>query len=111
MRVERGCEITATTAPKVEREVEIEMDRCNLGLATLSDDRESRSRSNSRVSTNRDRLRCYMCGEYDHFAQECPNTLTDDEMGHRDSEQASLQTLTQDNLSLNSNVEVEYLNL
>ena len=37
---------------------------------TLSDDRgrsRSRSRSNSRVSANRDQLRCYRCGEYDHL--------------------------------------------
>ena len=78
----------------------------------LSHDRGgSRCRSNSRVNTNRDRLRCYRCGEYDHFTQECPNTPTDDEMGHSDSEQASLQMLTQDSLPLNSNGEVEYLNL
>ena len=78
---------------------------------TLSDDRESRSRSNFRVSTNRDRQRCYRSGEYDHFAQECPNMPIDDEMGYSNSEQASLQMLTQDNLPLNSNGEVEYSNL
>ena len=78
---------------------------------TLSGDRGSRSRSNSRVNTNRDRLRCYRCDEYNHFAWECANTPTDDEMGHSDSEQTSLQMLTQDNLPLNSNGEVEYLNL
>ena len=62
---------------------------------TLSDDRGGlKSRSNSRVNTNRDRLRCYRCGEYDHFAQEYPNMPADDEMGHSDSEQASLQMLT-----------------
>ena len=33
----------------------------------------------------------------------------DDEMGHSDSEQVSLQMLTQDSLPLNSNDEVEYL--
>ena len=27
-----------------------------------------RSRSGSRVSTNRDTIRCYACREYDHFA-------------------------------------------
>ena len=32
-----------------------------------------RSRSGSRVSTNRDRIRCYTCREYDHFARDCPN--------------------------------------
>ena len=31
-----------------------------------------RSRSGSRVSTNRDRIRCFECREYDHFARECP---------------------------------------
>ena len=44
------------------------------------------------------RLRCYRCGEPDYFAQECPNTPTDDEMGYRE-------------LPLNFEGEVEYLNL
>ena len=30
----------------------------------------NRSRSGSRASTNRDRIRCYACREYDHFARE-----------------------------------------
>ena len=78
----------------------------------LSDARDrSRSRSNSRVSTNRDQLRYYRYGEYNHFMQECPNTPTDDEMGHSDMEQASLQMMTHDNLSINSYSEVECLNL
>ena len=33
-----------------------------------------RSRSGSRASTNRDRIRCYICREYDHFARDCPNS-------------------------------------
>ena len=33
-----------------------------------------RSRSGSRASTNRDRIRCYMCREYDHFARDCPSS-------------------------------------
>ena len=33
-----------------------------------------RSRSGSRASTNRDRIRCYMCRECDHFARDCPNS-------------------------------------
>ena len=33
-----------------------------------------RSRSGSRASTNRDRIRCYACREYDHFARDCPNS-------------------------------------
>ena len=26
---------------------------------------------------NRDRIRCFKCREYDHFAKECPNLVTD----------------------------------
>ena len=28
----------------------------------------------SRASTNRDRIRCYKCREYYHFARDCPNS-------------------------------------
>ena len=31
-------------------------------------------RSGSRANTNRDRIRCYECREYDHFARDCPNS-------------------------------------
>ena len=31
-------------------------------------------RSGSRASTNRDRIRCYACREYDHFVRDCPNS-------------------------------------
>ena len=34
----------------------------------------NRSRSGSRASTNRDRIKCYVCREYDHFVRNCPNT-------------------------------------
>ena len=48
---------------------------------TTSRGREDRSRyrSSSCVSTNRDRSRCYRCNEYDHFARECPNVMSDEE--------------------------------
>ena len=62
-----------------------------------SNDRENnrtRSRSSSCISTNRDRLRCYRCSEYDHFARECPNTLIDESSD--ELEGATLQMLTQD---------------
>ena len=26
-----------------------------------------------RASTNRDRIRCFKCREYDHFVKDCPN--------------------------------------
>ena len=42
-------------------------------------DIRSRSRSSSPVSTKRDRSRCYRCNEYDHFARECPNIMSDEE--------------------------------
>ena len=41
-------------------------------------DSSSRSRSNLRTSTNRDRVWCFKCREYDHFANECPNLVPDD---------------------------------
>ena len=34
----------------------------------------SRSRSGSCTSTNRDRIRCYNCIEYDHFVRDFPNS-------------------------------------
>ena len=42
----------------------------------------SRSRSGSRTSTNRDRIRCYVCREYDHFARDCPNSREERELEH-----------------------------
>ena len=33
-----------------------------------------RSRSGSRTSMNRDRIRCYACREYDHFVRDCSNS-------------------------------------
>ena len=39
----------------------------------------SRSRSGSRMSTNRDRIRCYNCREYDHFTKDCLTTKEEKE--------------------------------
>ena len=52
-----------------------------------------KSRSNSRVTTNRDRIRCFRCREYDHFANEYPNVGTDDSDGY-ESDRAALQLMT-----------------
>ena len=35
----------------------------------------SRSRSGSRASTNRDRIHCCKCREYNHFARDCPTSM------------------------------------
>ena len=80
--------------------------------STLSHRRdESRSRSNSRVSTNCDHVRCYRCREYGHIASECPNIPTDEEPDYDDADPASLQMLTQNYYPIDSEGEVEYLNL
>ena len=55
----------------------------------------TRSRSNSRVTMNRDRIRCFRCREYDHFANECPNTGIDDSDGY-ESDSAALQLMATD---------------
>ena len=58
-----------------------------------------RSRSGSRVSTNRYRIRCFKCIEYDHLARECPtrqeNRRTEQiqQMFSLDDDQTILQTL------------------
>ena len=72
---------------------------------------ESRPQSNSRVSTNCNRVRCYRCWEYDHFMSECPNTPTDKETDYEDVDPASLQMMTQNYGLVDSEGEVEYLNL
>ena len=57
----------------------------------------SRSRSGSRMSIYRDRIRCYKCREYDHFAKDCLKTKVENEtdqiqqMSNLDAEQTSLK--------------------
>ena len=61
-----------------------------LWRQSMSQERERRSRLpsssrlGSRTSTNRDRIRCFKCREYDHFANECPYPDNSD----RDSDSA-----------------------
>ena len=52
---------------------------------------------------------CYRCREYDHFASECPNTPTDKETDYEDADRASLQMISPDYGSIDS--ERDYLNL
>ena len=69
----------------------------------------SRSRSNLRASTNRDRVQCFKCREYDHVANECPNLVPEDSDREIDGTRlASLQILADSDTGL----EVEqYLNI
>ena len=66
---------------------------------------------NSRVSTNRDRVRCYRSQEYNHFVSKCPNTPTDEETDCEEADPASLQIMTQNYCLIDSEGEAEYLNL
>ena len=86
-------------------------DRYNDRSAQSHGRDESRSRSNSRVSTNHDHVRCYRCREYDHFASECPNMPTDEEPDCDDADPASLQMMTPDHYPIDSEGEIKYLNL
>ena len=52
----------------------------NYGKNRSSD--SSISRSGSRTNTNRDRIRCYECREYDHFARDCPNSREGRDLEH-----------------------------
>ena len=50
------------------------------------------------MTTNRDRIRCFECREYDHFARDCPTRQTSREaeqiqqMFSMDKDQTLLQT-------------------
>ena len=80
VKVEIELEITVMTIQEVEVGIEImtgpfSQDKVHYPMG----ENESRSRSNSRVSTNHDCIRCYRCREYNYFASECPNMPTDEE--------------------------------
>ena len=72
---------------------------------------------------NRDRIRCYKCREYDHFANDCPTSREERELEHLqqmlklDDEQTSLKPLatnTHDNLNrinFEENIRSGHLNL
>ena len=56
------------------------------------------SRSDSRATTNRDRIRCFECREHDHFTKDCPIRQASREaeqiqqMFNMDEDQTILQT-------------------
>ena len=63
------------------------------------------------MSTSQDRVRCYRCREYDHFASECPNIPTDEEPDYDDADPSTLHMMTQDFYPIDSEGEIECLNL
>ena len=75
----------------------------------------TRSKSNTRVTTNRERIRCVRCREYDYFANECPNRGMDDSDEY-ESDRTALQLMTteseiHDSFDTNGlNEETDYLN-
>ena len=72
------CKITEDKISEVDIEGIIELE-VGLGKEYFSrnDRSNSRSRSGSRASTNRDRIRCFKCREYDHLAKDCLNSQTE----------------------------------
>ena len=69
--------------------IETEIGQEKEHLQEINRDRSSsnsRLRSGSRANTNRDRITCYKCREYDHFARDCPNSR----------EERDLETITTD---------------
>ena len=57
---------------------------------------------------NRDRIWCFKCREYDHFANECPNLVTDN--SDRESDGARSVSLQLADSDTGSDVD-QYLNI
>ena len=78
------------------------LDRQEKGRINDRSATNGRSRSGSRVSTNRDRISCFECREYDHFTRECPTRQENKEteqiqqMFSLDNDQTILQTPSMD---------------
>ena len=82
---------------------------------------KSRSRSGSRVSANRDRIKCFKCREYDHFTKDCINSDIEKEseqiqqISNLDKDRTALKVIladTYDNLiRTNSYGTIDCLNL
>ena len=71
--VEKGTEMRGMVT--ITREIGTDRERTFVGNYRKNrSSSNDRSRSGSRASTNRDRIRCYACRAYDHFARDCPNS-------------------------------------
>ena len=73
----------------------------NLDRQNSRGEYRSNFRNEGYDSTNRDRIRCYKCREYDHFAKDCPTSKEERELEHLqqmlnlEDEQTSLKSLQQ----------------
>ena len=96
--------------------------QCSGNLRRNNRSSSSRSRSGSRVSTNRDRIRCYKCREHNHFTKDCLTTKVEKEadqiqqMFNLDEQETSLKRLADTYDSLNcigslEEIKSEHLNL
>ena len=80
-------------------EVGVDLGTDNIQIITegMNDRSSSRSRSSSRTRNNRDRIRCYKCRKYNHFAKDCPTSQVGKEseqiqqMYNMDEEQIALK--------------------
>ena len=73
--VEENTEIIGVMSYKRSRDISREgLFSRNYGNNRDRSSSSSRLRSGSRASTKRDRIRCYNCREYDHFARDCPTS-------------------------------------
>ena len=61
-------------------EVEVGLEKDNSHHFRRNDRSSSRSRSGSRVNTNRDRIRCFKCRDCDYCAKDCPNMSETEQM-------------------------------
>ena len=112
VKVKIELEITIMTIGEVEVEIDIMTDPFSQDKALyLMEEMNLDPGPTPGVTTNHDCVRCYRCREYDHFASECPNMPTDEEPNCDDADPASLQMMTQDYYPIDSEGEIEYLNL
>ena len=114
-------EVTTEAITLEEVEVGLGIDNIQVILEGIDRSSNSRSRSGSRASTNRDRIRCFKCREYDHFAKDCPNSQTEKEpeqiqqMYNLDKDQTAINILAADTydslIRTNSEDAIDHLNL
>ena len=72
-----GYRVTIEMKTLEEVEVGLEKDCIQVILEGIT--KAILDQSGSRACTNRDRIICFKCGEYDHFTKDCLNSDTEKE--------------------------------